>query len=733
VAGRWVRTVAVVMAGGLLVAGLAGCGDGEDGADTAEAPVGAPGAPVSMTVPGDDGLRTTVASSDGRLELETTSTRASLVTGGDVLVTVSGAAAGDATLTAGGRDVTDVLSIPDADGRRRGVVGDLANGDTELVVAAADSRAALTVTSHPIAGPILSGPHLEPWVCETESIGLGPAQDDDCNVESQTTWSYVSTAGGTRPYEPGSAPPADLAVSAVDGNEVPLVVRIERGVINRGVYRIAVLDPAALEPGATAATLSGEWDDSAWNGRLVYRFGGGCGTQYAQGTGFGEGGEHLDLLPAGYAVATNTLNTFQTACNATLSAESMFMTREHFLESFGVPQFTIGDGGSGGAIQQLTIATAYPGALDGLSVSAPFPDALSLAGSVTDCGLLLKYYETPTGAALDSAQRDAISGHVSSGTCENWSRLFLSAINPSVGCSNAIADEVYEPVTRPDGVRCTLQDINVNSLGRDPANGFALRPLDNVGVQYGLEALGDGVLDPEAFLDLNENIGGYDIDGTIVDEREQATAGSLATVYRSNAISGGDQLLELPIILQNAYADDVGDIHTRSWSFTIRERLRREGSDAPNLLLWTLPGESALGSLVGSLTGGGGGARTNPAVELIDRWLTDGARPAQATNRCTLPDGTELAGGWELYDTPGPCLTAYPVSGEPRFAAGQPLSAEAITCQLRTPRRDDYPNVSFTDTQWERLLTIFSDGVCDWSAPGVGMGETRLTWPSFGR
>ncbi len=104
----------------------------------------------------------------------------------------------------------------------------------------------------------------------------------------------------------------------------------------------------------------------------MYRFGGGCGTQYSQGSSF-TGGADTDLLGRGYAVATNTLDTFQTACNPVLSAEAALMTREHFVETYGVPEFTIGDGGSGGAIQQLAIGHNYPGLLDALVAERAVP------------------------------------------------------------------------------------------------------------------------------------------------------------------------------------------------------------------------------------------------------------------------------------------------------------------------------------------------------------------------
>ena len=53
----------------------------------------------------------------------------------------------------------------------------------------------------------------------------------------------------------------------------------------------------------------------------------------------------------------------------------------------------------------------------------------------------------------------------------------------------------------------------MNLLGRDPDTGFARRPVDNTGVQYGLLALRSGTITVEDFLDVNRDAGGYDIDG----------------------------------------------------------------------------------------------------------------------------------------------------------------------------------------------------------------------------
>jgi len=718
-----VATLAVmaVVAGACSSGSTAGSGSASEPASAA----------ADATV--DVGMRTRASSDDGQLVLETSSTRAADVSGGDVLVTVSGAgAAGAIAVTRDGTDVTD--SMASTDGGWQGLVSGLADGDNRIEASDSDHRVSLTVTNHPTAGPVLAGAHLSPWVCTTDDQGLGPATDDDCSAPTRTTWSYRSTDGTTKDLPDPSVVPADVATATVDGRPVPFIVRAEQGVIDRGVAWVWVLDP---HPSA-----SGPWDDAGWNRRLIYRFGGGCGTQYSQGgLLLTKGGFDTDLLSRGYAVATNTLDTLQTACNPTLSAEAAMMTREHFVEHFGVPAFTIGDGGSGGAIQQLVIANTYPGLLDALAPSLPFPDAISIAGGVTDCGLLQDYFVV-TGSSLTDDQKKAITGHASLGTCQMWASLFLPAVNPTQGCPAVPADQLYNATNNPTGVRCTLQDMNIAIVGKDPATGFARRPLDNTGVQYGLGALRSGAITAEEFVALNEGIGGYDIDGTIVGKRSSIDEATAAVSYQTGQVTGPGPLQDLPIIMRNPYTDELGDIHTRFQAFSVRARLATGGVDDPNLLLWTTPATG--GDLIAALLGDSGTG--DEPLYLLDQWITTAAatpadgrstadmlaasRPAGAVNRCTLPDGRVLTGGWEIYDA-GPCAEAYPVHGDPRLVAGEGIADDIVKCQLRPIDQADYP-APLTDDQHQRMAEVFPDGVCDWSKPGVGQQAPTATWQRYG-
>lgn len=708
--------------------------------------------------------RATEGGGEGGPSLEVTalSTRAEYVTGGDVLVEVAGVPDGeDPTVRVGDEDRVGTL-VPVGDGRWRGLVDGLPEGRSTVVVTAGAAEGELDVVAHPVTGPLFSGPHQEPYTCTTVALDLGQPLDEDCSLPTTRRWDYFDTAGELRPLPDRGTLPADVAVARIADRDVPMVVRTEVGTINRGVYWVSGLDP---DPAAEAWTA----DAGNFNGDLVYRFGGGCGTTYSQGSAAtgGRGAPTIDqgLLERGYLVATNTLNTFQVHCNDVLSAETTLMVTEHVAERWVLPDHVIGEGGSGGAIQQFLTVQNYPGILDAVAASSPFPDAMSIAPGVADCGLLLEYYDGPSGAQLTDEQQRAVNGHATPGTCRLWRATFLAALDPTVGCTLAHTD-VYDPVSNPDGARCTLQDSNVNVFGRDPATGFARRPLDNVGVQYGLAAVRDGTIDVDQFLDLNERIGGFDLDGDVQPGRMRGEEADLRHLAANGRVSvgAGDQL-RVPMIVVNDYSDPTGDIHDRWRAFSLRERLARrlagapvdgdadgEGSDVPrplsdtpNVVIWT----GADGSIVDAVSGRRSDQR-DAAVGALSEWLDAldtlgrpdpsapprdwaealaATRPPTATDRCTLADGQVLEGD-DVYVGPNECTAAYPLAGDPRRVAGESLAATTGKCRLGPVDPDAYGR-PLTAAQEERLRAIFPDGVCDWSRPGVGAVRTPRAWATY--
>lgn len=645
-----------------------------------------------------------------KLRLEAASTQAKYVTGGDLLIKVRNATS-TPKFSVGGHALTAKALGTDA-----WVVDELPAGASRITAKSGDQTATLAVVNHPTSSPVFSGPHL-PLLCTTPTVSARAEKDATCAAPATIEYQYRTNAGkfiSLGPPKPvGSSSAAvltgDVATVTVKGQSIPYVIGIERGVINRAPYSFAVISKPA-----------------GWNHRLVYEFGGGCGTTYSQGPPLGTDVVDDSLLSQGYAVATANFNTFQTSCNDVLSAETAMMVKEHVAETIGAPRFTIGAGASGGAIQQLMIAQNYPGILDALSPVIPFPDAISTAPGVSDCGLLAHFYAA-AGQSLTTEQRAAINGHRTIGTCALWISSFLSAIDPYTGCDPQIpADEIFS-ATNPDGIRCTLQDLNRNEFGIDATTGFANRPLDNVGVQYGLKALNAGTITADQFLDLNADIGGYDINGKIQTVREQSTPAQNRRAYATGRVlSGGGNMREIPIITVNLYSDPYGDIHDRFRLFSIRERLRgKDGKVDANEVIWTRPSG---GDIAAALTGKA--FDPTDAIQLLDRWLTNGYRPKEAVDNCTDASGA-LISGPHIYEKPGPCRDLYPVFGDPRTAAGAPIINDRLKCQRQDIDPKQY-KTKLTAAQLTRLRQIFPTGVCNWTKPGVGQVPLAATWINYG-
>ena len=106
------------------------------------------------------------------------STRADLVSGGEALVQVllpPGATVSSTRLDVNGRDVTGEFAMR-SNGKFEGLVTGLANGPNVLTAQLPDGYGArLGIVNHPIGGPTLSGPQIQPWLCQTG------AKDSQCD------------------------------------------------------------------------------------------------------------------------------------------------------------------------------------------------------------------------------------------------------------------------------------------------------------------------------------------------------------------------------------------------------------------------------------------------------------------------------------------------------------------------------------------------------------------------
>lgn len=674
-------------------------------------------------------------SSDEALRIEVVSSRPEHVTGGSALIAVTvddeDAEPDDIEVLRGGDDVSEELAQdPDQPGRFVGLVEDLEEGETVLEASFDGHEAEVTLTNHPTTGPLFSGSPLPLAKCTTEEHGLEPSTPENgCFAPTEVTWEYVDEEGDRHDLDDPSAPPDDVEMLELgeDGDEVPFVIRTETGVLNRSVYQIVLLE-------------------HGWNQRLIYRFGGGCAGTFGQG-GLGAGDPSLDVLRRGYATATATFNTFGVLCNDVISAETMSMVKEHFVVTYGEPVHTIGEGASGGAMQQLLLAQNYPGLLDGIAPSFPFPDALSTFGGVIDCRLLNRYYATRDGRDLSEDQKLAINGHASLDVCDQWDSEFVDGIVPSAGCAG---DDVYDPKSNRDGFRCTFYETNVAFVGRDPETGFARSGYDNEGVQYGLDALNEGTISPNEFLDLNERVGGFDIDGQPQAARSVVDEIQVAEAYETGRVVGPwGGLPDTPVILIDVYTDLSGDFHDRVRAFSILDRFTNgagESQRPATVSLWSM--EDADIDMATAMTGAVDGLAEASAVAL-DEWLTAArehqaveggtwqdalaaAKPKSAESRCSLKDEDPIVGP-DANEDPA-CVDSMPVHRDPRMVAGAPRSGDVLKCQLVPVEKavaGGMYDVELTEARVDRLAEIFPDGVCDYDQPGVGQGPPEDVWMDF--
>ena len=697
------------------------------------------------------GVWASAQSVENRLTIVALSARPDMASGGDVLVRVTASPAvalEHVRVSLNREDVTAAFRRDEATHTLLGLASGLNSGLNVLAAAinggSENGGAQLTVTNHPIVGPLFSGPHEQPFICETDSFKLpsgetlGKPLDANCSINRRVDYYYRSTAGGSlKPLSMSSTPPDLARTTTLDGATVPYVVRIETGTINRAIYQLSMLHNPASEQGPDPWVRP-----VGWNRRLIYTHGGGCTNGwYRQGSTTG-GVDDDVMLRQGYAVASASLSVFGNNCNDLLASETMMMVKERFIEAYGPPRFTIGWGCSGGSYQQLQTADNYPGLLDGIIPCRTFPDvAFGNVPVITDARLLNRYFSSPASVRFSEDQQRAVVGFVTLATMGNVDKGSAGRIQVSEFCPPALPVALrYHPTNNPKGARCDVYDHTVNAYGRDPTTGFARRPLDNVGVQYGLGALNAGSISTEQFLDLNARIGGFDNDGNVVGSRSEGDLGAIRAAYRTGRLtSGGGGLASTPIIDYRNYLDDQedGDVHLRYHSFALRERLVKANGRADNHVM-----------IVEDQRGGTSASPAyREALAQMDRWLTKlsddtsndsriakilRAKPADLTDACWSRDqAPQKIREKQTRDTSSRCGQIYPTGSFPREIAGASVAGDVIKCQLKPVTPSDY-KVTFTADEGARLRKAFPGGVCDWTKPGVEQQRLSGTWLTIG-
>ena len=709
----------------------------------------------------------------GDVTVKTLSNRADMISDGDAYVEVGlpdGAKFEDLKVDVDGTDVTSAFAVR-PDGRVLGVVTGLATGNSTLAATlkSVNKGAKLVITNTDRGGPIFSGPQVQPWICATKAgslatlvvngtglsatvttrtSGLDADPDAKCNAPAKFSYYYqpvtkvgtgcTFTTTGANPcfvaYDPASRP-ADAAIADFTndrGDKVKSMLRLELGTVDRGEYSVL----AYFDPAAQAWT---PWaPQKGWNGKLLWKFGASAsGNRFQQSPGTSV--FDANALAAGFIVANGQLTNHNDNNNELLAAEQMMMIKEHIIDTYGEIRYTMSDGGSGGSMMQTVIASVMPGLLQGIQTGVSYPDAVSTWIETRDCGLLGQFYQTAAGATFSTAERAAVEGKPNA-YCNAWIGSFLNPQVPTrpANCGTGFpAALVYDPLIRPNGVRCSIHDMMVNIFGTivdTDRNTKPKIPYDNVGVQYGLQALKSGTVTAEKFVQVNETVGAYDTDmnwtaglaatPTVPAPRFRALPDVYPQIYKSGLLDKAANLAKVTII--DLRPDFGPDIHQPWRSMQKRARLdATNGTHANHVIRGT-----------GVTTGA---ALTAQAFKMTDRWLTAieadkstatleskvvANKPADVHDGCYATSGTTDADlATELAITDAACPIAAPLlQTSPHIVAGGPLSEDIFKCQLKLfdPASTDYGGVVFSAAQITRLRAVFPDGVCDWAKPGVG-------------
>lgn len=728
---------------------------------------------------------------NGRLDVTVVSSLPEHVTGGDARLHIDvppSMRAADVAVLVNGVDQRDRFSLLPGTRTLTGVVDGLMDGENSVEVRrdnpgrGAPPHQRLTLTNHSITGPIFSGEHQYPFVCNTVSQGLGqPIADDpvtgtkvfdgatvvgysrNCSAETRVDFRYLRANGQWGNLAAGADIPADAELDAADE---PLVVRLERGTINRFMYGITMPIPWDDDPY--------DLDTARWNGGVVYRFDGGVAIGHTQGSLSTGAMLYTPGLQRGYAILHSSGTRTSTHYNLQLGGETALMTKERFVELYDVPRYTVGIGGSGGAIQQYIYAQNHPGLLDAGIPQVSYPDMVTQAVHVGDCELMEHYMDVLDVANSKWAtwtNRTLLEGMAASNTFPNpyrgglpgntecingWRGLSPLALNPRFG--QAPNQQNFEPQSAIAATEWSHFADIVNIVGRAD-DGYARNYWDNVGVQYGLESVADGSITPEEFLKLNGSVGGWKNEPDMVQEgfpflpgappsdfdpwsrrnqvfstdpltspasRNEGDLQAMNAVYESGLVFRGD--IDIPILDVRPYLETVLDMHNSHQSFASRQRMLNADGDASNQSIWFINGP--------------GNVDITPyALDVMDQWMRNIAadpagrvaanKPVEAADGCFEKDGSPIATGADVWDgivdddPAGPCTERFPIYSTTRQVAGGPIEQSYFKCALITVAeavsRGFYGDWTPTADQQATLERIFPTGVCDYSQPDQGL------------
>ena len=594
----------------------------------------------------------------------------------------------------------------------------------------------------------------QPLVDNQQALGLPVYREGEGRIEGErdiigysqdcshpTTVLYWYQREGSDKFYPLDIANNDIAQIEINGESLPFILRVELGTINRFIYSIL--------------SLAGEGDTPAkpnmapWNNKLIYHFDGGVGVGSVQGKlNYQKIATRMkNLLARGYAVIASTGTQTSGHYNMALAEDTALRVKRQFTSQYGEPLFTLGVGGSGGALQQLLIDQNNPGALinGGVALYA-YPDMITQTTFVFDCELLQYYFDElaqPKSRWADWSLRQAIEGMSSDGEGKNRFRKLFQVAKFFRGewpskpkgastCTNGwrgLTPLVNNPhfLRNPEffgeEVRKAVQwsywadmryVFGTRTEGGEGGQAYPRSPWGNAGVQYGLRALRRGQISPEEFIDLNARVGSWRPAAELKPERfwfySNDNDPRRINVYSSHNMTHGGEAqfpaartigdkaaaraaylsgnvfmgrLQMPLLELRRYREHDFDMHHFAASFAIRARIQREQGHSDNHVLWVAKKPYA---------------PIEESIIFMETWLSNirqgqsvvVAKPQTLKDSCFSGEGELLASGDDVWHGEwnqqplGECFKHYPVHTTSRIEAGESWEGDRFQCEFKS-------------------------------------------------
>lgn len=658
--------------------------------------------------------------------------------------------------------------------------------------------------------PLFAGPLQYPYICRSEQSDLGqPLVDNyeqagiaiyqlnedgnktdqllgyskDCSIATRIHYYYKKANDDL--FYPLQQATDDIKQITINGQTINYIVRAETGTINRHPYMIYLLKGPNDQPQQA--------DGAYWNKRLIYQFRGGVGIGKTQGRLNIKKllNRRTEQLAQGYAIIHSTANQTSNHYDIWLAEDTAIRLKRQFISQFGKPDYTVGLGGSGGAIQQYLLAQNNPEILDAAIALYSFPDMITKTPHVLDCELLEYYFDVsdadnPKWANWTNRQfiegMNSIDGrfnkytwvtalanlltlkpiHISSGNSEcvqSWRGLSPLILNPRYP---ALSDKIAENILQQTQLNYwdSLKYIYGTS-----SDGFTHVTWDNVGVQYGLMALKQNLISINEFIKINSAIGGWKNPRDMQAEhfwflgpnirlnpsgfsvwsqqnmmhsedpvnqpapRSQGNLSAIEAAYRSGQVFLGR--FNIPLIDLRHYLEQDLDMHHSVGSFSARARINKAQTSIGNQVMWmTQKPHTPVPEALAAIDRWMKRIKQNPAVSVADN------KPDDILDSCFDRDGKLIAQGNNVWDGPwnqkaaGQCYKTYPPFSTSRMMAGEDITGSILKCQLQTLTQaiDSGLYQPINMRPYQTVIErIFPQGVCDYTKPDMGLPEDLLS------